>query len=190
MTGPMNQCSHVCGAYPSSMRGRYEFGCRIQCACAQTCTDSYFNGRICEPIEKNNPACCPVACPLNCPKPPTCSFSGLDKVYKCACLGTTFVDPIVPDQNDLYMTSHHGAGFQPVQPIQPVQPEIIGRTQISDGTFFSNTGTNSYNGYINAQDQYMAALDRTYGGPGYIQLRDPRPVQIPSQPYQHSLRYP
>ena len=59
---------------------------------------SYFNGRICEPIEKNNPACCPAACPLNCPKQPTCSYSALDSQYKCSCLGVNFVDPTRPDE--------------------------------------------------------------------------------------------
>ena len=62
---------------------------------------SYFAGRMCEPVEKNNPACCPAACPLNCPKETTCSYSGLDKRYKCSCLGVTFVDPTVPDQEKI-----------------------------------------------------------------------------------------
>ena len=78
-----------------------------------------------------------------------------------------------------------------MQPIQPVQQEIIGQTQTLDRSFFSNT--DSYNGYIHAgqrQDQYMAALDRTYGGPSYVQLRYSRSLKAPSQPYRRSRRYP
>ena len=59
---------------------------------------SYFAGRMCEPVEKNNPACCPAPCPLNCPKEVTCSYSGLSQEYKCSCLGVTFIDPTKPDE--------------------------------------------------------------------------------------------
>jgi len=169
----MNQCSHQCGAYPSAYNGRYHFGCRIQCACAQTCTDSYFNGRVCQPIEKNNPACCPAACPLNCPKPPTCSYSGLSSQYKCSCLGVNFVDPTRPDQNDLYLTNHQP--LRPVaQPIQHYRPEILG-TNSDDRSFLAaNTNINypgyAYPGYAypgmhpaQAYDQYMSSLDQVSG---------------------------
>lgn len=172
----MNQCTQECGAFPSTFGGRYQFGCRIQCSCAQVCSDSYFGGRMCEPVEKNNPSCCPAACPLNCPKQTTCSYSGLNKRYMCSCLGVTFVDPTMPDENDLYFTTYHGGNPVVNPPIYSTgQREIIGRTVISDPLLDRtyNPNANAYDQYYNAQNQNMAYSDRVYASPTYHQLRYP-----------------